>query len=74
MFSDSVLTAPNGEIFLERIFLKIGSSGRNIKLLVTGYVINYLYGRMPYAYRKGGKWSWDFNVLGKRLLRIPEPA
>ena len=42
MFSDSVLTVPNGETLLEGIFLKIGNSRRNIKLPVTGYVINYL--------------------------------
>ena len=68
MFSDSVLTLPNGEIFLERIFFKIGNSRRKIKLLVTGYVINYLTadGHMPT--RKEGKWPQDFNSLSKCLL------
>ena len=68
MFSDSDLTVPNGEIFLERIFLKIENSRRNIKLLVTGYVINYLTADCHMPNRKEGKWPWDFNALGKCLL------
>ena len=67
MFSDSVLTVPNGQIFLGRISFKIGNSRRNIKLLVTGYVINYLTG-IAMANRKGGKWPRDFNTLGKCML------
>ena len=62
MFSDSVLTVANGEIFLRRIFLKIGNSRRNIKLLVTGYVINYLTAVCHMPNRKGGKWPRDFNA------------
>ena len=37
MFSDSVLSVSNGNIFLERPFFKTGNSIRNIKLLVTRY-------------------------------------
>ena len=55
-------------------FFKIGNSRRNIKLLVTGYVINYLTADCHMPNRKGGKWPWDFNALGKCLLWIPEPA
>ena len=42
MFSDSVLTVPNGEIFFRANFFKIGNRRRNIKLPVTEYV-NQLY-------------------------------
>ena len=65
MFSDSVLTVPNGKIFLERIFFKIGNSRRNIKLLVTGY---YLTAGCHMPNRKEGKRPRDFNALGKCLL------
>ena len=54
MFSDSVLTVPNGEIFLERFFFKSGNSRSNIKLLVTGYVINYLTADCHMPNHKGG--------------------
>ena len=74
MFSDSVLTVPNREIFLERIFFNIGNSRRNIELLVTGYVINYLTADCHMPNRKEGKWLQDFNALGKCLLWIPEPG
>ena len=40
MFSDSVLTVPNREIFLDRIFFQLEKA--DTKLLVTGYVIKYL--------------------------------
>ena len=74
MFSDSVLTVPNGEISLERIFLKFGNSRSNIKLLVTEYVINYLTADCHMPNRKGGKWPWDFNALGKcEFLNWPKP-
>ena len=68
MFADSVLTVPNGELFLEGIFL--GNSIRNIKLLVTGYVNDHLTAdcHMPIYNRKEGKWPRDFNALGKCLL------
>ena len=68
MFSDSVLTVPNGEILLERIFLKLEIADLNIKLLVTGYVINYLTADCHMPNRKEGKWPWDFDALGKCLL------
>ena len=42
MFSDSVLTLPNGEVIREN-FLKLIWKSHQIKLLVTGYVINYFY-------------------------------
>ena len=61
--SDSVLTVPNREIFLEIIFLKL-----DFKLLVTGYVINYLTADCHMPNRKEGKWQWDFSALGKCLL------
>ena len=47
---------------------KIGNSRRNIKLLVTGYVINYLTADCHMPNRKEGKWPRDFNALGKCLL------
>ena len=56
MFSDSVLTVAIGEIFLVRIFCKIGNSRHNIKLLVTGYVINYLTADCHMSNCKEGKW------------------
>ena len=76
MFSDSLLTVPNGEIFLERIYFQIGNSRRNIKLLVTGYVINYLTTDCHMPYHKEGKWPLDFNALGKahcEFLNRPKP-
>ena len=72
MFSDSVLTVSKGEIFLERIFFKIGNSRRNIKLLVTGYVINYLTADCLMPNRKEGKWPGDFNACCAFLNR-PKP-
>ena len=69
MFSGSVLTVPNREIFLERIFLfEIGNSRRNIEWLVNGYVINYLTTDCHMPNRKEGKWPRDFNALAKCLL------
>ena len=41
------------------IFFKIGKSRRNVKLLVTGYVINYLTADWHMPNRKEGKWPWD---------------
>ena len=51
-------------IFRENFF-KIGNSRRNIKLLVTGYVINYLTADCHMPNRKEGKWPRDFTTLGK---------
>ena len=55
-------------------FLKLGNSRHNIKLLVTGYVINYLTVDCHMPNPKEGKWPRDFNALGKCLLWVPEPA
>ena len=61
-------------IFRENFF-KIGNSRRNIKLLVTGYVINYLTADCHMPNRKEGKWPRDFNALGKccEFLNRPKP-
>ena len=66
MFSDSVLNVPNGEIFLERFFLKLEIAGAT--WLVTGYVINYLTADCHMPNRKEGKWPRDLKALGKCLL------
>ena len=70
MFSDSVLTVPNGGTFRENIM----KSQTQIELLVTGYVINHLTTDYHMPNCKEGKWPRDFNTLGKCLLGIPEPT